>query len=805
MKKKKENKKYDPWFVNTLLPIILSALVGLSLAAVILFEPLFVNPCFRLWLSNANTSNIVISLVPAIITTISISLQIHDDSVFEVKIRDYQRIRTNMHFDLLHMVLVSVVCFVFELFASVLYRPFAGLVLALVAGAYSLLFAVLELPILMKNERTILKILKNYWLKNVTNKTQFKEEVFDDAIKNYVTTRGVKEAFKLFRSKKISDDSTLFMLLSRQNEFLIKCEEKVDCYKTNNFMGVGDTNLTTILPNVYNSIGDLCNLNDEFNYSVFDKNGQDVYLLANLCYLTKNLSQKAGYSQEKTIDRFKRIFWNYHWVFDKTKNAGFIDNLIATMVNWNLTDNKEGNLWFFKAFRDNDYPSLIYEFEKEPLMYVLMMLSCFVFNSVHVGKEVKDRIDRFMDEKTGGLNSDGTPLRKKIADSIDRSFNGDNIDVHFAGLKRFIDIGMNMRQNAFDIYPSGLKFVTVDDSVHFSVNLIIKYWFEILLFHEYVVCDSDDVYERLNKLPENHKEAINRAIEERLLKDGQTIDQNIKTPFFDFVFKGVSRKSSSPNIAIVNALIHFKNEMNTKKYNEIHKSIDDQVLIDIKAKEDQMICEIISAFKTGQNLDKNSFIEYSSTIRLEGESDELIDLLGVSLKQLPHTINSIISSLIKESSIPCIACDDRRYTKEEVEDILELKPEIAKDLWRLKLSCDPNQLERLESFNPKTEAYLPRRSFAKRRAISFEVQYNKLASMPRKATDREVNEIIDNEYIPVNGLYSFSRYKGTKTDSFLVTREDLFEKISDRIVFVPVVIRVAVNVNKDEIIVFEDE
>lgn len=802
MEKKKEKKKSDLRFVSIILPTIISSLVCLFLITLIVLEPLLIDPCKRLWFSSFDVSNIVVSLLPAIVTIISISLQIHDDSVFDVKIRKYQSIRTCIHFDLLQMVLISIAGFILQMISTILYRPFTSVVLAGVAGAYSLWFAISELPILMKNERTIIRILRGFLVKNAKN-LQFENEVFDDAIKNYISTRGIKEAFYNLRSRSISDDALLFQLLNKQNDYLSACSEAVSCYKNNPYMAGNCADLTTILPNIYNNISDLCNLNDEFNYSIYDKEGQSVYLLARLCYLTKKLSKTASFSEETTIDRFKRILLHYHWRSDKTKTPPFINNFIITMVDWNLIE-KKGSLWFFKALRDNDYPSFHFDFANDQLIFLSVMLSCFVFNSIHVGSDRKEQIDSFMNEETQGLNSDGTPLRKKIVSSIDAIFSDGRDNSVLNSLKAVLEIGMSLREHAFDIYPGGMKMVTVDDSVEFSVDLLVKYWFEILLFHEYAAFDVEETYRYLNELPNRHKEVLKRVIEDRLLIDDHKMNNSMKTPFFDFVYGGSMHKTEEPNVSLVKALIKFKDNFNESKYDVEHRPIGIETIKAIKAKEDELIGECISSFNTERKIDKKLFEEYSKNIRLEGENDELIELLGVSLKGLSNEINYIISKGIA-CKVDRIQRDSYSYTESQVNKILELGPELSNDIWGLELSCNEEQLKKRALLNIENAEYLPRFSFAKRGAVNFKVEYNNLTSMPRKATDAEINQIIDKEYIPINGLYSFSRYKGSKSGSFLVTREELFERIRDRIVFVPIVIRVAVEVDKKRILVFKNK
>ena len=288
---------------------------------------LIIEPYFNLCLKFSDYTNIIVSLLPAVITIISISLQIHDDSIYNVKIRDYQNIRTSIHFNLLLMVIVSIFTFIFELATCVFHRPLTSIVLALIAAFYSLLFAITELPILMKSEKTIHRIIRSFLIKNKENLLN-ENSIFDKAIKNFVLIRGVKEAFNKLRSKDIKDDFLLFLLLSRQNQFLSDYIDYIKAYKENIFVKYNGINIVDVLPNIYSSISDLTDLNDSFNYLIYDKDGQNIYLLTRLSFLVNSLNNELSLSEDKAVEWFKRILLHYHWRNEKNIHSPFFNNYI---------------------------------------------------------------------------------------------------------------------------------------------------------------------------------------------------------------------------------------------------------------------------------------------------------------------------------------------------------------------------------------------------------------------------------------------------------------------------------------------
>lgn len=702
-----------------------------------------------------------------------------------------------MHFNLLHMVLVSVFAFVFEMLSNVLRRPITGLALASISATYSLWFAISELPILMKNEKTIQRIIKSFLLKNAQN-LQFENSVFDRAIKNFISTRGIKEAFYRLRSKKISDDVLLFLLLSRQIDFLTDLLDSIKAYKKNSFVEYGGVDAVEILSNIYKSISDLTDLNDKFNYLIYDKDGQNIYLLTRLSYLANELSKELSLADDKSIEKFKRILLHYHWRSENNINSLFFNNYILTMTFLGIT---RGDFWFFKAFRDNDYPPYLYELKKDELIYLSSMLACFAFNSRNVDDKSKNQITDFMDEPSKGLNSNGFSLRINVANSINSYAHSTNL---FEGLKIFIDVGLGLKEHTFDIFPQHKGVFLVDDSSDFNVYLLTKYWLEVLLFHDYIIYSSDDLFNYLNGLPGKHRDIVASVIENRLLNSSGSIDKDMKTPYLDFIFPEHMGESKKVNKLIFDALVKFKNDYNQTKYEESHKPIDDKALQSIKNRVDEIIEENVKVFESNEKLDGGLFKEYIRVLRIEGENDELIPLLEAYLKGFKESIRFAVSRSVSEE-VDAISAKKYKYSKEQVDEILNFAPELANDLWVLKYSCTEQQQDRLEKMTISRAEYLPRYSFAKKDGVIFVVEYNKLASMPRKAIDREINEIIDEEYIPTNGLYTFSKYHGSSNGNFLVTREELFNRIKDRVILVPLVIRIAVKVDKTKVKLFKFE
>ena len=75
--------------------------------------------CFKIEF-NSTALNIICTLLPSVITVVSISLQIQNEKVLGVSIRNLLVLREDLHYGLLHMIIVAIAALSFELAAQLL-------------------------------------------------------------------------------------------------------------------------------------------------------------------------------------------------------------------------------------------------------------------------------------------------------------------------------------------------------------------------------------------------------------------------------------------------------------------------------------------------------------------------------------------------------------------------------------------------------------------------------------------------------------------------------------------------------------
>lgn len=120
----------------------------------------FFNLYYRWWCLKIQNKDFAFVLVgvafPLLLTVLSITISLSEEEICGVKKKDFSNARRGLHFSMLAMVLCSVLLMaVFDL-AYFFDDWWMAIAADFSCGAFSLLFAILEIPLLVKNEYVIL-------------------------------------------------------------------------------------------------------------------------------------------------------------------------------------------------------------------------------------------------------------------------------------------------------------------------------------------------------------------------------------------------------------------------------------------------------------------------------------------------------------------------------------------------------------------------------------------------------------------------------------------------------------------------
>lgn len=793
MRKKKQIKKPHNCIIANAISIIKnngwSYLIDLLfLLVIIAFFVLEHLDVFRLCKDINISLDILIVLLPAVITIISISIQMQSDSICGISVKEFQKLRTGLHFGLVHMLLVSIAIFTVDFVSKLISFNDISFYLIIISIIYSLLFVVLELPILMQNDFSISLVVRGFYKKHYKNLSAFKSkdeyDFFDKVLVYLILNQGIKDTFSLLKVKESAKGDVLDYLLVKQNEFLFNYREEIILRKKNNCLDVDACN--SIVNRAYTNLIDLFAIANDFNYLIFDKTGQQTYHLTRTTYVLHDILTTIGADEEIEEKQLFSVIYNYLLNIDGANESVLYNNYLISMSTTSLSS---GDVWFVKALRDFDYSPLFYGFDNYLLFYFLTIHMCFIVHSDMVSKETKDKIMSFLNEKSKGINSDGQSFIDKIRRTLDNLNNHEEL---ITGLDKILNLYASINSVVCDVHPKMMAVYTYDDNVHFSEGLIIDYWIDLIVYHPYFYMSSDDCFELLSKMGSDNQRLVASTLGHRWF-DNDKLKENKQPLFLTFLYG--DREKANPNEAVINGLIRFRDKYNKDKHEKEYKPLTDETLIGIKEEVDDSVIKSIKDLRLPGHVDTKGEKELYYWLRIEGNDIE--HLLKMYLSRLKDSMQELIKKMIGES-IKRKSFGDYKYNQKDVDAIISFKPDFSSENHRLSYSCNPEQLEEVKKLTIIKVSYLPSDTYSKVNAVEATIEYVKDLTVPRFATREEIEKIIDKEYTMSNGLYRFSDYKGDYANSFLVTRDELKQLLIRRIVFLPIVIRVAIRINNQK-------
>ena len=187
MMKKKNNSK------NILFHIIFEVLFSLSFSVVFTIEMLGI---FKCKFNEFPAIDILLILLPTIITVISISLSLTNEKILNLKRREFYKLLNGWHYNFLSMILIVIAIFILYTICRMTGARISVVVLEGIAIFYSIYFSCTEIPVLSQNSKKIIKIIRSSYYKNTFIDYEFsrfeKQGILSIAIKQLVFENGIK-------------------------------------------------------------------------------------------------------------------------------------------------------------------------------------------------------------------------------------------------------------------------------------------------------------------------------------------------------------------------------------------------------------------------------------------------------------------------------------------------------------------------------------------------------------------------------------------------------------------------------------
>jgi len=774
----------------------------IDIIGLLLFVTCFVIDSLKIGLLNDQQifGNIVFILLPAVITIVSIPLSISKEKIFGVERYKFNTLRSSWTYTFLQMVFITI--FIFLLYAFCVFFGFklSKICLDVISVFYAVYFSQQEIPLLIGNENAAISIINKYYLATHEKRVledRLNEEIiyFEKIARCSIFTRGLKTTFKMLKNKKLSDSIILEDLLSKENDYLFDAVRNISILKSNPSGEYKGININDMINQGYENIYDLLRLTDDFNYQkIFngeDKNYQLTRSFFCLYKLTQGLELESN-QINKTNSILFALMSNIERK-DNTKNES-LSFLNAMMSNTLAL----GEMWFAERLRDYDFPfSFISRWGFSiGFFYVIY---CFYLSKIcsNTSNETKTAIDIFVNSPSKSINSDGLSWIQNAASFIE---SGNDKEI-LSSISQLLSMYGASNDMIFYVIKSGV--ISSEKDSQFHKYHIFDVWLEIILYSPYFYSNQQEITDVLESLsPDDRNLLLQRMDEKWIIDGGLTINKATTIGFLKYLGFDFEKDTSGEKEETIKALCEFR-----KKYYEeqtIQKIKDNAINIDkfdeYKNKLGKDFLEIIARLPLSNNLiDLSHEKEFAFSLCLKG--DGIDNLIQMYAKQMESSLKSFVREKVLDQVTSKF--ESKRYSLDDeiIKQIIAFKPDLMTSSSSIQYHVSEEYKDFFKEKVKQIEnTFLPPNMFWKKGAIETKFEYIPEKSVFRKLKKEEIDQIIDNDFKMVKGLYKYGEYSNTDSHSFLITREQLFEYLLGSLYFSEIVFKCKVIVHADDVL-----
>jgi hypothetical protein len=756
------------------------------------------------------TSDIIIVLLPLVVTILSITLSMPREPIYGIENTDFRKLRGEKTYNFFDMMILTVLVFTVFGLATIFDFIITIWVLGFVSIVYSIIFLNQEIPILIRDDKKIKKIIgKNIHknIKEITLESLPNEVSMLIALQNLLLTEGIISAYKVLESKnKERNRVYLDKLLSLQNEFLFGYIDNHTLVLESLSSQYKNIEILLAIDTAIRNINDIIGQNEQLNIlEIYGDEEHFYHITRSLFSLHKILTELKF--ERKFTSEFSGIVVNIFMKikFGKVNESSnkFLYKILNAMIINSVSKNE---LWFMEILRDSAFgDSFSVHGSDDYMVFVSIYFYYLSKLENRVPDELKKKIEDFINQPSKGINSSSETWSQVLKHKLNYM---NPKDVSTLLTKMLLIFECN--SNSFTWYePSfhGAQWSTISGDHTFSKELIVNWWIG------YVLTDSNlHAYAFNNKttliMPElNKNDAYLFAVE---LNKNWFEDDKLKTgvnlPIAGFY--GINEKVESymENSVLVNTLINFKN---TQIKERIIKEIQDHpVTPDSLEKHKKVLVEGLkkaiqefSVLDTSIDL-SNAEKKYFGILFDTRWSEELVKSYA---EKMPESLSRLIhDDFSKNDAVLKIKKQIKTYDVNTLKHILSFKP-TSRYAYIHDFNYngeERNLVEEISKIPMGKKLWVPRDIFLRNEAITANFEYDEVESFVRELTIDEINAIVDRDFKLVNGLYKY--VEGVNGDkSILLNREELIKIVADKFFYARLVFKFKTVYKTEEILYFD--
>lgn len=345
------------------------------------------------------SSEIILILLPTILTILSIVLSLPNELVCGIDMNSFRKLSKRKNYNFLEMLIVSITIFVLYSLSSVLELIFPIWILSIISIIYTIIFLIQEIPLLLKNKDYILNIIEQGYKKDKTN------DDLKEAIQYLLMKDGMKYVYSNLKDEDNEYNKVLIeFLLSLQNDFLWNYLENISEDLKSYNTEYKEINIIEALEKLLGSIEDILNLPSEMNILEIYENEDHFYHVTRSMFSINRVINyfKLENKNQKYANLFNSIFTSIRVHKESPRIKRFYYKILNAIL---INTLSEGKLWFVELLRDYSFrEGFILGGSIEYMVFISNYLYYLVYLENDLTKDSKDKIIKFVNESANKLD-----------------------------------------------------------------------------------------------------------------------------------------------------------------------------------------------------------------------------------------------------------------------------------------------------------------------------------------------------------------------------------------------------------------
>lgn len=743
-----------------------------------------------------NNYDIIIVLLPTIVTIVSISLSLNNEKIYGVTLIEFKSLCGGFYFSFLHMIFVLIGVFVLYAIFKIFNLQFSIIFLECLCIAYAIKFSLQEIPILSRSKTFIKKLLKKRFQKETKNGLFKAQEntIFLTIIQNIVLKEGLFVVINTLEGKNTNREEIIKYLFTAQKDYFTDVLESISPYSSVFIQQYRGIDLLEAIDKGYENVESFLKSSDSYELK-----SDYYYLLTRLLFLLHFICKELKI-EKKESERLSDMISYCHITEHSADNNEY---KLAVIIKMAIETIGEGETWFIRYLRDNRIHQMyFFDFYDSLLGVFISMLISHLLKRKILNEDGVESIESFMNEINNSLNSDGSTWRELCRMSLENAEFKDVIN-SLSILLKYYKLFPN-ESFYFGMLRNNMYYWTDDD---FQLINVFDYWLEFIFISASWDFKDVSLESALEKLEEDEKATLAELLSEKWLEDGKLRD-NLSSTFSEIILK--EKRTFSQNFynkRIIDDLVKFHDDFYKKKEEKLDRcKIDDDQLLKISKSIQESFINSYSSFELyDDSLPLNDSDKKCFSVSFYALDFNKLIKRFLEEKNIRLSLISLINEEIKKN-IDFMNVDDGLLNDEITDFILKKECNITSSEWQINAYIDNNSSDnaiKLKEIKFESISGIIHGLYWKKGAIGINVKLiDENAMLIRRATDEEINIIIERDYKPFeNGLYRFAD-NNYKNRDFYLTREELKKKIKERLVFVLIPFQYSVKLNENYIVAF---